>query len=544
MRGVDLMTFLGGLGVFLFSLRFLTGVLERTITNRFRPILAPALATPARAFAAGFAVTGLVQASSITLIAAMGLVSATAITLEQGLFLMLGATLGTTLKFWVFAGHLALGRVFVGVGSLGWVILRSPVAREALELVLAAGFALLGLEMMGQGIAPLAAHPEFMRILAAHDGGRLKSQLFLALVGCVCTTALQSSSAMLFTAMTFAAQGVITVPAGAALVLGANVGTTATALMASLQMDWRARRLAIAHALVKATGAGVALFFFPTFVGFVERFASFAAEPSGAVRIAIAHTLFNVLNVAAWVAGAGLLVRVLRAVTPEESTGGLALPPVVRRMLASSPERALVETKRQLDRLRQLTKAQLDECVTLLVKPGAEVDAAPLVVRSFESVREGLQELIVQLTRSSVAQAQGEHLARLMAVVDACHALHEDAVGLRMLAVRGRVDGFTPPEAMRERLEALARALDGRWLQVVFPNATPEPLSPVSAAAALQDGFPEHARSAAVRIEALVWLQEALARLVRLALRLDELLDAEQRMRGEVRVQGVVREGR
>jgi phosphate:Na+ symporter len=533
MRGVDLLTFLGGLGVFLFSLRFLTGVLERTIAHRFRPILAPALATPFRAFVAGFAITGVVQASSITVIAAMGLLSTALITLEQALFVMLGATLGTTLKFWIFAGHLALGRVFVGVGSLGYLFLRNPLAREALEVVLAAGFALLGLEMMGQGVAGLASQPGFMQMLAAHDAVTLKSQLLAAITGCIFTVALQSSSAMLFTAMAFAAQGVITVPAGAALVLGVNVGTTVTALVASIEVDWRGKRLALAHLLIKMIGAAVALFFFPTFVGLVERFASLGAA-DGAMRLAIAHTLFNLLNVLAWWAGAGFFLRVLRAITPEESNGGQGLPPVVRRMLASSPDRALAETRRQMDRLRHLSKAQLDECVGLLARPGAEIDASPLVVRSFDHVREGLQELIVQLMRSPIATAHGEHLRSLLAVIDACHALHEEAVALRTHVVRGRVaDGFLPPESMKEPLEALARAFDGRWLQVVFPNATPEALTPNNAVLALQTAFPDHAKGASVRIEALTWLQEGISRLGRLAVRLDELLEAERRLRRE-----------
>ncbi|MBV8395209.1 MAG: Na/Pi cotransporter family protein, partial [Actinobacteria bacterium] len=120
--------------------------------------------------------------------------------------------------------------------------------------MIAVGFAFLGLEMMAHGVAPLAADPGFVALIGRFDGKSFSGQLLACLTGLVLTTVMQSSSAMLFVALGFAAQGLLTIPAGIALVLGANVGTTATALIASAELDWRGRRLAVAHFLVKAVG--------------------------------------------------------------------------------------------------------------------------------------------------------------------------------------------------------------------------------------------------------------------------------------------------
>lgn len=532
MHSVDTITLIGGFGILLFSLRFLTGVLRRSIGRRFRPILMQYLSRPFHAFAAGFLVTALVQASSITIVTTMSLLSATLITLEQGIFVMLGATMGTTLKFWLFAGTIHLGRLLVGVGSMLYLLVRRPMARELLEVVIAVGFAFVGLHMMAQGVEPLANDPGFVALIRNTSGISAWSQFAAVCTGFALTVILQSSSAMLWITLDFATKGLITLPAGLALVLGLNVGTVVTPLLASAELDWRGRRLAVAHALVKSVGALVALFFLPTFQWAVTVFAS----PLPGMQLIVAHTLFNAVNAAVWVGAAGLLVRVLRASTPADPLSAVALAPVVRRMLASSPERALVEAERQLERLRQLTKALVDDCVGLLALARAEeARTSPMILgRAFDEVHESLQELLLQLSRSPLAATRGDHFVRLLGEVEACQGLYDEALSLMGHLQQGlHVDGHQVPAALAPHVEALARAFDGRWIQVVFPGSSPEAPPPLPTAAALAAAFHQFLRESREQpLELLAWLQGTFARLGRIAERLDALLEAGALARG------------
>ncbi|MBV8085254.1 MAG: Na/Pi cotransporter family protein, partial [Chloroflexi bacterium] len=337
-NSINILESLGGLGLFLFALRFLTGILDRSIASRLRPLLNRFLATRGWCFLVGLGVTVVFQASSITIVTAMGLLNSGLITLDQGFFVTLGATVGTTLKAWLFAQEVHLGPALIGVSSISYLFVRRPLFREALEMVLAIGLVFLGLDLMGLGLQPLRSDPIFLALFDV-NAAHLPGQFLGVLMGCLLTLVTQSSSATVFLVLDLATQGAISFPAGAALILGENIGTTITTLIAAVEVDWNGKRLALAYLITKVAGVASALLLFPLFIAFIDgAFNTLAPHAGVALRLAAVHTWFNLMNAGFWTICAHMLIRFLQQVTPAESGQGVALPTSVRRMLATSPE--------------------------------------------------------------------------------------------------------------------------------------------------------------------------------------------------------------
>lgn len=470
MRYTDWVQALGGLGVFLFSLRFLAGVLNRSISRRFRPRLGRLLVSPVRGVAVGAFTTFFAQASSITIIAAMGLLANGLVTFEQGFYVMLGATVGTTLKAWFFAENFqAVGPLVIGVTSLALIFLRHPLGREACEAALSIGFTFLGLDMLAKGLGPLAQEPAFMAALRHFDGTNLGSQALGMMTGCALAMAVQSSSTVVFLVLDLAGRGMISFPAGAALILGANVGTTLTPLLASLEYGRDVKRLALAHLVVKGGGAIIALLVFPVLavivLGLVERL---PIQATGAVQLAALHTTFNVFNVAGWLLAGPLLIAALRWLVPGRQDEASVLPVVVRKLLVNAPDRALMEVEGQVTGLARLGKTLSDECLDLIVggKPMGAVHARV----EFDQLRDGAYELLGTLARSTQGQrVVATRVRDQLRLVGVCDQVGTLALELRTHLDRGlHVDGYELPAEVSLVAGELRTELDGLWLGVFF----------------------------------------------------------------------------
>ena len=196
----------------------------------------------------------------------------------------------------------------------------------------------------------------------------------------------------------------------------------AIALMLSAERTSGGRRLAIAHTLVKTLGAFLTLFFFPAFIAAVNGLSTLlSARSSLPIRLAIAHTLFNVLNVTFWTVASGLFLRVLRSITPADPLSVHALPAIVRRMLAASPDRAETEVLRQMDRLRQLTKVQLDDAIDQMQQTAKAVML--FEVRTFEPPMREIGSILVQCANLvgravPLMQSMGENVTTLTALTE------------------------------------------------------------------------------------------------------------------------------
>lgn len=352
---------LGGIALFLFAMLLMTEGLNAFAGAGLRQLLARSTATPWRGVLLGILVTGVVQSSSAVTVATIGFVNAGLLTLRQALGVIFGTNVGTTMTGWLVSlvgfgvkiEALALPIVTVGVA----LRLLAPRRREKGlgEALVGFGLFFLGLSVLRDAFDGVAA--SFGADVAA---GRLGgSWPVFVLVGIVATVLTQSSSASIAILLTAAQRGVVAFDAAAAAVIGANVGTTATAALAVLKATPAAKRLALGHIAFNGLTAIVALLLLPLLLRLVSGIGDgLDLEGNPAALLALFHTTFNVLGVALMLPLAGrlavLLERLFRAAEED-----LARPRHLDRTLAGTPALAVAAVRAELLRLEGIVAGLL-----------------------------------------------------------------------------------------------------------------------------------------------------------------------------------------
>jgi len=288
----------GGLGLFLLGMSMMTDGLKLAAGPALHRILSSATRTRWHALGSGALVTAMVQSSSAVTVAAIGFVNAGLLGLAPALWVLFGANVGTTMTGWIVAlvglkfKIEALALPLVGAG----VVLRltgEGQRRGAIGTALAGfGLLFLGIAMLQESFTGLAEQ------VTLPPGEGPLAVLAQVAIGALMTVLMQSSSASMTIALTAAQGGLLTAQGAAAVVIGANIGTTVTALMAAIGATPNARRVAAAHVIFNAVTACVALALLPWLIGALAAAReALGLAPDPAAKLALFHTTFNVLGV-------------------------------------------------------------------------------------------------------------------------------------------------------------------------------------------------------------------------------------------------------
>lgn len=290
----------GGLGLFLLAMRMLTDGLKVAAGEALRDLLGKWTRTPMRGLITGMLITALVQSSSAVTVATIGFVNAGLLTLFQTLGVIFGSNIGTTMTGWLVAlvGFKIKVELFslplIGLGML-LNITGEGTRRGALGLSLA-GFGLffIGVNILQTSFESLSQN---INLQDFGSGGLLDVVIYL-FVGFLLTLLTQSSSAAIAITLTATSSGLLPINIAAAMVIGANVGTTSTAVFSAMGATSNAKRVAAAHVIFNLITALVALLILPIMLWFVAatgKLLHLTEVP--AVSLALFHTMFNVLGV-------------------------------------------------------------------------------------------------------------------------------------------------------------------------------------------------------------------------------------------------------
>lgn len=479
---LDWLQILAGFGLFLFSLQILTQVLSRSISGRIRPVINRHLASNPRCFFYGFTTTLFVQASSATIIAGMGLLNASITTLEQSYFIMLGATLGTTLKSWFFTiNYINYTPVLIGIASISLLFIHKPLFRNLMELVLSIGLVFLGLKLLADGLIPLQEHPYLLNLIKIQDGNTLYAQLLGIFFGFLVTVLLQSSSAFVFLTMSLALQGAISFSSGAALFLGSNIGTTSTPLIAALFFSRAGFRLAFCHFLVKFLGVLFFLFFFSSFLEWVDWLIPGSSQGTDIpFHLAAVHTIFNLFNVILWSLFSPFILWFVLWLFPDPKDSlHTALPPVVLRILISSPQRAIEEAGYQLHHLKLLTKSLTDECITLMFQDSQNQrqkrSLRLALIRAFERTKESLFYLLIKSNQPLIPLELKDKIKETLKQVSDYQILYRYGLEVYDLLEQGLlIEYYQLPEAFRGKILLLQKNVNELWISILAHKETKE----------------------------------------------------------------------
>ena len=310
----------GGLGLFLYGMENMSSGMQKIAGDKLKKILAALTTNRIMAILMGIFVTGLAQSSSVSTVMTIGFINASLLTLQQGLGVILGANIGTTITGWLLALNIGkYGLPIVGFAAITFMFVKGEKSRTRALTVMGFGFIFLGLELMSKGLSPLRTLPEFINLFHSFKADSFFGVVKVAMVGALLTGVVQSSAATLGITITLATQGLIDYPTAVALVLGENVGTTVTALLASLGASSNAKRAAYAHTLINIVGVMWATVIFRPYLSILAHFSDSTANM--ATAIATAHTMFNVINVILFIPFIGYLAKFLCTIVKDDDNG-------------------------------------------------------------------------------------------------------------------------------------------------------------------------------------------------------------------------------
>jgi len=408
-------TLAGGIGLFLLGMALMTEGLKLAAGAALERILASSTRTRMRGLAAGVLVTALVQSSSAVTIATIGFVNAGLLSLAQALWVLFGANVGTTMTGWLVAlvglafKIEALALPFIGLGAL--LRMTGETTRRGAAGTALAGFGLLflGIDMLREAFSGLSSE------VSLPQGTGVLDTLLRVLTGAALTIMMQSSSAALVLALTAAQGGLLTVDAAAAVVIGANIGTTATALIAAIGATPNARRAAAAHILFNLLTGVVALLLLPWLLSLLSVVREWLQlEEAPAVKLAMFHTTFNILGVVLIWPVASRLTRFLesrfRSAEEDESR-----PRHLDSNVLAVPALALDALEQEIRRMGQLSVTGLRG--VLADVPG---QPAPRRTEAVSRLNRAIADFIVELNRRGMSQDSARRLPRILQMAR-CH---------------------------------------------------------------------------------------------------------------------------
>src|SRR5699024_6448684 len=294
--GIDVQTvlfeFIGGLGIFLLGIKYMGDGLQQSAGDRLRDILDKFTSNPFLGVLAGIIVTILIQSSSGTTVLTVGLVNAGFMTFRQAIGVIMGANIGTTVTAFIIG--LDIGEYALPIIAIGCFLIfffKNQKVTAIGQTIFGFGALFFGLELMSSGMSPLRSLEAFHELTVSMS----ENSILGVVIGTVFTLIVQSSSATIGILQGLYSEGAIDLKAAIPVLMGDNIGTTITAVLAAIGASVAAKRAAFTHVFFNLIGATIFIIILGLFTSFVTFLQSyFNLDPE--MTLAFAHGSFNITN--------------------------------------------------------------------------------------------------------------------------------------------------------------------------------------------------------------------------------------------------------
>lgn len=445
---------IGGLGLFLYGMQLMADGLQKMAGDRLRKLVEILTRTALSGMLVGTAVTVLVQSSSATSVMVVGFVNAGLMTLRQAISVIMGAAIGTTVTAFMVSLRLSdLALPAIGIGFLLTLVSKRKRTRFFGQAILGFGVLFLGLNTMGDAMKPLGTNPFFTGLILNFS----KQPLLGVLAGALFTAVVQSSSATSSLVVALAAGGLLDLSASFSIILGANIGTTVTALLAAMTMQLTAKRAAVAQLIFKTAGVLMFLVLFNPFLALVAR-----TSPEVARQAANANVIFNVIASVLLLPFISTLVRLVERLLPGTDPTDQLRPVYLDNNLLNTPSVALGQATRELVRMGNLATQMLSEAITAFTSSNdAHLGDIEKMEETIDQFEQDIVNYLVQLSQKSLSHEQSERLNSLLHVSSDLERIGDHSQNIADLADY-RVEHRLPlsEEAERELSDMSTRVLD------------------------------------------------------------------------------------
>ena len=370
----------GGLALFLFGMEMMSEGMKKTAGGKLRLVLETLTNNRILAVSVGTFVTMIIQSSSATTVMLVSFVQAKLMTFSQTLAIILGSGIGSTLTAQLIAFNLTdYSLLIVGLGFAIVFINRSKRIKNIGEIILGFGILFFGMYVMSNAMHPLRTYQPFIDSLLY-----LENPFYGIIIGTIFTALIQSSGAFAGILIVLGSQGLITLDVAIPLILGANIGTSITAILASINTGRESKRVAAAHTLFKLVGVLLFVWWIPYFAEFVRLVSPEGSQTSTGIsnlaevvprQIANAHTIFNVVLAILLLPFTNVAGKIIERIIPdvEEKEISIYKTKFLEESLITTPTLALNLAKAEIIRMATKVQKMVDQILIPFFLPNRDI---------------------------------------------------------------------------------------------------------------------------------------------------------------------------
>lgn len=416
----------GGLAIFIFGMNMMSESLQKVAGNKMKKVIGFLTMNPVMGVLAGVITTAVLQSSSATTVMVIGFVSAGLMTLKQGISVILGANIGTTMTAQLIAFNISdYVYLVVFVGFVIAFIAKSETVKNIGNSIFGFGLLFTGIETMSSVMKPLADSQVFVDMISYVAD----IPVLGVAVGTVMTLVVQSSSATIAVLQNFASQAgpdgvssIIGLAGAIPILLGDNIGTTITAVIACVGQSRNAKRVALSHCLFNISGAFIFIWFTKPYAAFIQMISPSGPEVEVISRqIANAHTCFNVVMTCIWLPLIWLLVKIVMMILPEKKDEKMDKlnPLYLDGHLILQPTAALEMTAREIMHCSEMVGRIIPACGQAFTRDNkAELDKLENEIKAISSINDAIMKYLANVFAAGViTEKQSAKTSKLMNVL-------------------------------------------------------------------------------------------------------------------------------
>ncbi len=453
----NVFSLMGGLALFMYGMDVMGKALEKAAGSKLSAILATMTSSPVRGFLLGLGVTSIIQSSSATTVMVVGFVNSGIMSLKQAIGIIMGANVGTTVTAWIISltgiqgdsfllqmlKPSSFAPVLAFIGLLLYMAAKSDKKKNVGIIMLGFTVLMTGMDMMSSSVEPLSEMPWFQELFVAFS-----NPIIGVLVGAIVTAIIQSSSASVGILQALSTTGAVTFGSALPIIMGQNIGTCITAILASIGTTKNAKRTSAVHLYFNITGVVVCMVLFYSLNSIFQfQFVNGVVDQRG---IAIVHTCFNVITTAILLPCAGFLEKLAIATikdSPEKEEFAL-----LDTLLLNTPAVAVDRSKAVAGEMAQLA---LDGFVKATDTIGEFTDKMLEEIRGMEKqvdkYEDKLGSYLVQLADRDMTTAHSHEVSKILHVINDFERVSDYSVNIAYAAKEMVEKGITfSKEAMKE----------------------------------------------------------------------------------------------
>ena len=419
----------GGLGMFLYGMEMMSDGMKMTAGNSMRAILKKLTSNRFIAVFVGAFITMIIQSSSATTVMLVSFVNSGLLNFVQALGVILGSNIGSTVTAQIVAFKVTdYALLLIAVGSIMTLFSKKDSAKHIGFVILGFGLLFYGMKVMSDTMKPLRTDPTFNIILTSFENP------FLGIIaGAVFTALIQSSSATTGIVITLASSGSITLEAGIPLILGANIGTCITALLAGLKATRDAKRVAIGHVLFNVIGVLVFCFWIPTFADLVAQTTDNVPR-----QIANAHTIFNIVSTMLFIPFAPFISRtIIRYFPDKEKLRNIEKPAILNldEKVLSYPTAAINNAQAEISGVVGLTERVVGSLVSPFItdKDQSDVENPELNLitglhqrlEKIKYLNENISNYLIKISQQDLTSHQSREVFALVSATNYLNSIND-----------------------------------------------------------------------------------------------------------------------